>query len=195
LTQLRAQRPRDGHHTLRAERRLRFFSQTNDLVATHLSDTIVEQIPANGSFLVDAYCGAGFFTKRLAGNFSRVVGIDWDAYAIAAAQANAIDRESYVVGDVTLRLAEQLDRFESHLTTVIVDPPAAGLTKEVLGILLERPPARLFYVSCNPATLARDLAALRTRFVLESITPFDMFPQTAEIEALAHLTLASPISP
>ena len=70
---------------------------------------------------------------------------------------------------------------------MIVDPPATGLSEEVRGVLRAQPPATLLYVSCNPPTLARDLADLTPAFTLRSVTPFDMFPQTAEIEALAHL--------
>ena len=72
---------------------------------------------------------------------------------------------------------------------MIVDPPATGLSSEVRVVLRERPVRMLFYVSCNPPTLARDLADLCSAFDLQSVTPFDMFPQTAEIEALAHLTV------
>ena len=71
---------------------------------------------------------------------------------------------------------------------MIVDPPATGLGAEVREILRRHPASTLLYVSCNPPTLARDLADLGARIELESVTPFDMFPQTAEIEALAHLT-------
>jgi 23S rRNA (uracil1939-C5)-methyltransferase len=76
---------------------------------------------------------------------------------------------------------------ELGLTTVIVDPPATGLSESVRAILHMLRPATLFYVSCNPATLARDLAGFEKVYNLISVTPFDMFPQTAEIEALAHL--------
>ena len=72
-------------------------------------------------------------------------------------------------------------------TTVIVAPPATGLTEGVRQALLELAPATLIYVSCNPPTLARDLAELQQKFRVESITPLDMFPQTAEIEAVVQL--------
>jgi 23S rRNA (uracil1939-C5)-methyltransferase len=70
---------------------------------------------------------------------------------------------------------------------LIVDPPATGLSAEMRHTILDSPPRTMIYVSCNPPTLARDLAELRSRFSVVSITPFDMFPQTAEIEAVAHL--------
>ena len=190
LTALRARHPRDGHYTLRARGGPRVFSQTNDAVATHLADTMAALISPNESLLIDAYCGAGFFAKRLRAKFSRVVGLDWDIHAIAAAEANATEVEAYIAGDLALHLGEHLRQADSKTTTVIVDPPATGVAGDVREVLRRNPPRTLLYVSCNPPTLARDLADLGPIFTLESVTPFDMFPQTAEIEALAHLSAA-----
>ena len=187
LAALRARRPRDGHFTLRAQEGPRVFSQTNDAVATHLADAIAALIPPDQSLLIDAYCGAGFFAKRLREKFSRVVGIDWDIHAIAAAQANATPMETYLAGEITPQLELQLRQADLTSTTVIVDPPATGLGTDVREVLRRHPAASLLYVSCNPPTLARDLADLVPAFKLESVTPFDMFPQTAEVEVLAHL--------
>lgn len=189
LAALRARRPREGHYTLRAQRGSRVFSQTNDAVATHLADMIDGLIPPNESLLIDAYCGAGFFAKRLRPKFARSVGLDWDIHAIAAAEENAAASENYFAGDLAAHLGEELARADRRRTTVIVDPPATGLDANVREILRRHPPATLLYVSCNPPTLARDLADLGPAFQLESVTPFDMFPQTAEIEVLAHLTV------
>jgi 23S rRNA (uracil1939-C5)-methyltransferase len=190
LAALRAQRPRDGHYTLRAQSGPRVFSQTNDAVATHLADSIDALILPNQSLLIDAYCGAGFFAKRLRPKFARVVGLDWDIHAIAVAEANATATETYFAGDLATQLDEQLRPADAKRTTVIVDPPATGLGADVREILRPRPVATLLYVSCSPPTLARDLADLRSAYTLQSVTPFDMFPQTAEIEVLAHLSVA-----
>ena len=188
LAALRARRPRDGHYTLRAQSGPRVFSQTNDAVATHLADTMDSLISPNESLLIDAYCGAGFFAKRLLPKFARVIGLDWDIHAIAAAEGNATPAETYLAGDLAAQLGAQLQQAEAKTTTVIVDPPATGLGADVREVLRRYPTATLLYVSCNPPTLARDLADLGPAFRLESVTPFDMFPQTAEIEVLAHLT-------
>lgn len=190
LATLRARRPRDGHYTLRAQSGPRVFSQTNDAVATHLADTIADLILPNQSLLLDAYCGAGFFAKRLLAKFPRVIGLDWDVHAIAAARANATASETYLAGEIGPQLAEELNAADPAGTTIIVDPPATGLGAEVRETLSRHPVATLLYVSCNPPTLARDLADLGAAYRLESVTPFDMFPQTAEIEVLAHLTAA-----
>ena len=72
-------------------------------------------------------------------------------------------------------------------TTVILDPPATGISPHIADLLAASRPSEILYVSCNPATLARDLSALRSGYRLESVTPLDMFPQTAEIEVLAVL--------
>ena len=145
-------------------------------------------MPPEQSLLIDAYCGAGFFAKRLREKFARTVGLDWDIHAIAAAEKDAAPNERYFAGDLAQRLELELSGAELRLTTVLVDPPATGLGGDVREILRAYPAATLLYVSCNPPTLARDLADLGGKFALQSVTPFDMFPQTAEIEALAHLT-------
>ncbi|HCP91081.1 MAG TPA: 23S rRNA (uracil(1939)-C(5))-methyltransferase RlmD, partial [Spartobacteria bacterium] len=70
---------------------------------------------------------------------------------------------------------------------VIVDPPATGLAENARRVIVDLAPATLIYVSCNPATLARDLKEMQERLTIESVTPLDMFPQTAEIEVVTHL--------
>lgn len=189
LAQLRAARARDGHYTLRAHSGPRVFAQTNDAVAEALVDRIKAILPAEGKLLVDAFCGAGFFAKRFAPQFERVVGIDWDRFAIDAAQKDAATNEAYVAGDVTTELRWLLQQSDLATTALILDPPATGLSAEMRGAILDSPPATMIYVSCNPPTLARDVAELQSRFSVVSITPLDMFPQTAEIEAVAHLQI------
>ena len=198
LAELREQKHvRDGHYTLRTASEPRVFSQVNDHVAQALRDLIIDLVPANQDLLIDAYCGAGFFAKALLDKFKRVIGIDWDRFAIAAAQENASGKEIYIAGD----MESELTRSDGFLAvegdtrrlgsrrslTIIVDPPATGLTEGVRRAITDLAPETLIYVSCNPPTLARDLKELQHRFAIESITPLDMFPQTAEIEVLAHL--------
>src|SRR5256885_13217744 len=90
LAELRAQpRVRDGHYTFRASSGPRIFSQTNEAVASALRDLIVDLVPPNQDLLIDAFCGAGFFAKALFDKFDRVIGIDWDRFAIEAASENA----------------------------------------------------------------------------------------------------------
>jgi 23S rRNA (uracil1939-C5)-methyltransferase len=197
LTELRA-RPclRDGHYTLRASARSRVFSQTNDDVADALRDLVVNLVPPNQKLLIDAYCGAGFFAKALLDKFERVIGIDWDKFAIAAAKENVTEKETYIAGDVETELTRS-DGFQavegetrrqgSRSLTLILDPPATGLSENVCKAIIDLAPPTLIYVSCNPPTLARDLRELQDKFIIDSVTPLDMFPQTAEIEVAAHL--------
>ena len=202
LAQLRATRPRDGHYSLRAHSGPRVFAQTNDAVADALADFIATTLANDNGLLIDAFCGAGFFTKRLAPQFERVIGIDWDRFAIDAARKDARPNETYIAGDVADELQRALrsdvaagvspagdtePRVGTRATTLIVDPPATGLSPELRRVILDSSPRTMIYVSCNPPTLARDLAELQQGFAIVSITPFDMFPQTAEIEAVAHL--------
>ena len=187
LADLRSHHVPDGHYTLRARSGPRVFSQTNDDVAHALRDLIVEALPADQELLVDAFCGAGFFAKALTDKFERVIGIDWDRFAIAAAKENAGSKESYVAGDVAAELYAAMEKCDLGKTSLIVDPPATGLTPPIRKTIVDFAPATLIYVSCNPATLARDLAEVQWRYRVESVTPLDMFPQTAEIEVLAQL--------
>ena len=187
LTDLRARDLGDGHYTLRARSGPRVFSQTNDGVANALRDLIVELMPPNQDLLIDAFCGAGSFTKALVDKFNRVVGIDWDRFAIAAALETAGAKETYIAGDVDANLNSILGQSDADQTAVIVDPPAVGLSAHARKTMVDLAPATLIYVSCNPATLARDLAELQQQFKIESVTPLDMFPQTAEIEVVVQL--------
>jgi tRNA/tmRNA/rRNA uracil-C5-methylase (TrmA/RlmC/RlmD family) len=204
LTELRTQRyVRDSHYTLRASAGARVFSQTNDAIANVLRDLIVDLVPPNQELLIDAYCGAGFFAKALLGKFERVIGIDWDKFAIAVARENATEKETYIAGDVGTELkkvgavhpnrpASEHDVENGRLrsiapTTLIVDPPAIGLSADVRKAIVDHAPTALIYVSCNPPTLARDLRDLQNKFTIDSVTPLDMFPQTAEIEVVVHL--------
>jgi len=198
LAELRKQDARDGHYTLRATSGPRVFSQTNDAVANALGDLIVTLVAPNQRLLIDAYCGAGFFAKRLLDKFEQVIGIDWDRFAIEAAKQNASDKETYIAGDVDTELQQvgaahlnRPPRAESDRTTMIIDPPATGLTANARNAIVDLAPATLIYVSCNPSTLARDLKELQNKFAINSVTPLDMFPQTAEIEAVAHLQRSS----
>ena len=207
LAELRKQKHlQNGHYTLRAASALRVFSQVNDEVAQTLRELVVDLVKPNQQLLIDCYCGAGFFAKALLDKFERVIGIDWDRFAVAAAKENATEKETYVAGDVEAELtgsdgflvglafsqsdssAEMpLPQHRRRSCTMIVDPPATGLTEGIRNAITKLAPETLIYVSCNPPTLARDLKELQNRFAIHSITPLDMFPQTAQIEVLAHL--------
>ncbi len=146
-----------------------------------------------GETAVDLYAGVGFFTVGLADRYGAVTAVEAESVAARYARNNLrlnglrhcqVERaavESWVDGKAGGEgLANGLDR-------VLVDPPRVGLSWNVRRALLRAAPARLTYVSCDPATLARDLGALTRDFDLESITFFDMFPQTAHLETVVQL--------
>jgi len=191
LAELRTRQPRDGHFTLRAHSGPRVFAQTNDEVAEALAELVEGFLPNGQGLLIDAFCGTGFFAKRLRARFEQIIGIEWDRFAIAAAEKTAAPNEIYIAGDVEVELGRHLRDADLPATSVIIDPPATGLTAATRRALMEYPPNTLVYVSCNPPTLARDLRELREQFAIQSVTPLDMFPQTAEIECVVHLTKAA----
>jgi 23S rRNA (uracil1939-C5)-methyltransferase len=184
LKGLRARRMPDGDYTLSEARKKGFFEQTNNAVAQAMLE-LVEGLITPGGSLVDAYCGAGFFAQHLRDRFEQVVGIEENEFAIAHAQSHAGPNERYLAGDVGQYLPGVLA--ETGDTSLILDPPAAGITPSVCDAILAAHPREILYVSCNPGTLARDLTLLCRDYQLESVTPLDMFPQTAEIEVAVHL--------
>lgn len=190
LADLRRQRPRDGHYTLREHRETRTFRQTNDAVAALLADAVAAALPNHGPLLIDAYCGSGFFLKKFLARFDQAIGLEWSQYAVATARENVAPHETYQQGDVALLLEDTLT-WAPPGTVLLLDPPAEGLAPQVIRSILAHPPARILYISCNPSTLARDLGKLASAFQLSRVQPFDMFPQTAEIEVLATLQLNS----
>ncbi len=177
----------DGDYTLVARDRSEFFEQTNDEVAAELLALAEKSITPGQSLLIDAYCGGGFFAHHLAPHFKSVIGIEENEHAVAYAQRRAGENERYLAGDVAALLGEALSASDPQRTCVVLDPPATGLAPRVVEFLQGTAPAEILYVSCNPATMARDLAELSRTHRLESVTPLDMFPQTAEIEVLAVL--------
>jgi tRNA/tmRNA/rRNA uracil-C5-methylase (TrmA/RlmC/RlmD family) len=181
-------RLRPGPATLRSGPAGTGFRQVNDQAAEVLAG-VVQELAGRGGLLLDAYCGAGFFAKKLLGQFTRVVGLDWDRRSIDTARADAGPSEEYHAGDAAELLPELLTGARDAV--VLVDPPAQGLAEDVIAALLKIGPPRIVYVSCDPATLARDLAKLRAGYELQRTVPVDMFPQTASIETVCRLEARS----
>jgi tRNA/tmRNA/rRNA uracil-C5-methylase (TrmA/RlmC/RlmD family) len=176
--------PDGAHRTLREKVGSRTFTQTNDRVADLLLANVTESI--SGDVLLDLYCGSGFMGHALAERFQTVIGIDWSEPAILAARLTARANEIYIRDDVGKVLDATLKKYRPD--AVIVDPSADGIDEQATASLSQNGPPAVVYVSCNPTTLARDLSRLSARYVIKSVQPFDMFPQTAEIEAVASLS-------
>jgi len=187
LADLRRTPPREGEHPLREPGTFRGFRQVNDAVADLLLGVVEDMAAPGGALLVDAYCGAGFFARRLKEKFGHVVGIEWSVDAVRFARAGAGGNEIYLLGDVKRHLTPALAAAPAQDTTLLLDPPAEGVEEPVLDLIRTRGPAKIIYVSCNPATLARDLKRLGAGYALRRARPVDMFPQTAEIEVATLL--------
>ena len=140
---------------------------------------------------MDAYCGAGFFAHELQALFTKVIGIERSIASVAMASRQAAENEEYLAGDVELKLGEALNAGKPEETVLLLDPPSEGLAELATEAILEHPPARIVYVSCNPATLARDANRLAGNYRIVQVIPLDMFPQTAEIESVSVFELLS----
>jgi 23S rRNA (uracil1939-C5)-methyltransferase len=162
------------------------FLQVNRRAAALLEDHVLTLagvgIGSPPRRVVDAYCGIGLYARRLARAGADVVGIELDERAVEAARSGAPEGASFVAGRVEDKLVEALPA-----DLVILNPPRAGLDPAVPEALLEARPRRVIYVSCDPATLARDLERLGARYRIGSLRCFDLFPQTAHVETVAEL--------
>jgi 23S rRNA (uracil1939-C5)-methyltransferase len=179
----------DQRITLRESSEYHGFSQVNPGAAEVLASAVSEMLQKDHGLLVDAYCGAGFFSKKLVPRFKNVIGIEWSAGAVRAAEASALENESYLAGAVETHLSQALGSSTPAETALLLDPPAEGISPEVVDVIGKHRPASVVYVSCDPATLARDLKNLAGWYSVAYVQPVDLFPQTAEIESVAKLSL------
>lgn len=164
------------------------FLQVNREAAARLEAHVLELArPADGLRVIDAYCGVGLHARRLARAGAQVIGIELDPVAVAEARRGAPDGVRFEAARVEQRLPELLPA-----DLVILNPPRAGIAEEVAAALAARPPERIVYVSCDPATLARDLRRLGGTFRLSGLRCFDLFPQTAHVETVVLLTRGAP---
>jgi 23S rRNA (uracil1939-C5)-methyltransferase len=137
--------------------------------------------------VLDAYCGVGTFAALIAPRVGEVIGIDEAKAAIKNAAQNTSDLDN--VRFIAARTEAALREIDGPIDAVVLDPARVGCAPDVIAALLERHPRRIVYVSCDPATLARDLRLLRDGgYNIDSIEPIDMFPQTYHIESVTTLT-------
>ncbi|HEU4371638.1 MAG TPA: 23S rRNA (uracil(1939)-C(5))-methyltransferase RlmD [Methylomirabilota bacterium] len=171
------------------------FFQTNSVQAERLFAIVAEACALDGGETVlDLYSGTGAISLLLARRTGHVYGVELSAAAVADAvrnaRANGIDNCTFLAGEVR-HVLPALMRDGVRAAVVVADPPRAGFHPKALAALAALAPARIVYVSCNPATLARDVGDLaRGGYRLEWVQPVDMFPQTPHIEAVARLSRA-----
>ncbi len=173
------------------------FFQNNFFLLPKLVEVVRERLQQSGTrHLLDVYCGVGFFSLELGDLVESFVGVELDAPAIKAARHNAAARQrangEFIAGAAEELLPALLGRFAAEATTVLLDPPRKGCRAEVLQRLRQARPAQVLYVSCHPATMARDLNVLAGAgvFELARVVPLDMFPNTQHVECVADLRRA-----
>jgi 23S rRNA (uracil1939-C5)-methyltransferase len=189
LDRLRGGGPAEGHYSLRdATVPPSGFFQANHDLREPLRDLIAKSLPERGSILLEGYCGGGFFTDAVAGRFERVLAVDNDPRTLRDAHRLRLAQVEWREADAAFVLPEELRALTEETrknTSVLVDPPREGLPVRLAEALVLDPVAHLTYVSCDPATLARDARMLSKTYRLVSVQPIDLFPRTAQIECVS----------
>ncbi len=168
------------------------FFQTNPRQAALLYRTAFEMAGLSGDEVVyDLYSGTGTITCYVARHCKKVVGVEYVEEAVADAQVNAgingLENIAFVAGDLGKMFDDDFVAQYGQPDVVITDPPRAGMHPKVVDQLLKLAPEKIVYVSCNPATQARDIALLTEKYSVEAVQPVDMFPQTHHVENVALL--------
>ena len=168
------------------------FYQTNSLQAQRLYSVARDFACLKGDELVyDLYTGTGTIACFIARGVRHVVGIEYVPEAIADAkvnaEANGLKNTEFYAGDMKDVLTSAFIAEHGRPDVMIVDPPRAGMHEDVVKVILEAEPSRIVYVSCNPATQARDLALLHEKYDIVAVRPVDMFPHTQHVENVVAL--------
>jgi 23S rRNA (uracil1939-C5)-methyltransferase len=156
------------------------FSQVNKTVGELLHVRVLGLASDRPGRVVDAYAGVGLFARTLAAQGRPAVAIELDPETAAAARNGSPEGMTVLEGRV-----EDLINDVLPTDLMIANPPRAGLHADVAAAVCDRPPGALIYVSCDPATLARDARRMADRFDLVAVETFDLFPQTAHVETVA----------
>lgn len=170
------------------------FYQTNSAQAYRLYSVVRDFAGLKGDELVyDLYTGTGTIACFLARTASKVVGIEYVPEAIEDAKVNAsingLDNTLFYAGDMKDVLNAEFIERHGRPDVMVVDPPRAGMHEDVVKVILEAAPKTIVYVSCNPATQARDLALLDSIYKVTAVQPVDMFPHTHHVENVVKLEL------
>jgi 23S rRNA (uracil1939-C5)-methyltransferase len=167
------------------------FFQVNTPLCQRLYQSVKDFASLTGKEnVLDLYCGIGTISIFLAPQASSIIGMDISNSAIADAkrncQLNGIDNCEFLCGDVRMLLSQV--NIQPEL--LVTDPPRTGMQRQVIEQILQFLPDKIIYISCNPATLARDIALLKERYRVEEVQPIDLFPNTYHIESIVRLERA-----
>ncbi|MDD3048559.1 MAG: 23S rRNA (uracil(1939)-C(5))-methyltransferase RlmD [Bacilli bacterium] len=168
------------------------FFQINKDQSLNLYNKVVEYADlSKDDNALDLYCGTGTITSFLAKECNKVIGIEIESSSIEDAKnnllINKINNVKFIQGKVESCLTELLN---NKIDVIVIDPPRKGSDELTLSTMVKINPTKIIYVSCNPVTLARDLKyLLSNNYIIESISPFDMFPQTEHVECVVKLCL------
>ena len=168
------------------------FYQTNSKQAYKLYSVARELAALTGSEVVyDLYTGTGTIAQFVSAKASKVIGIEYVKEAIedacVNAEANGITNCSFFAGDMKDVLTSDFIAEHGRPDVMIIDPPRAGMHPDVVKVILDAAPEKIVYVSCNPASQARDLALLADKYSITAVQPVDMFPQTMHVENVCAL--------
>ncbi|MBD3265858.1 methyltransferase domain-containing protein [bacterium] len=168
------------------------FVQVNDAVCESLYEYVVNLPYEKNQSILDGYCGTGILTRCLADRFETTVGVEAEKTAAQDAQDQV--KKQGLEGRVRIHhraMERYLDETDDTFDAVIVNPPRAGLSEPVREKLLKTNPRDIVIISCHPAAMIRDLQnLLQSNYEIDTIQPFDMFPQTYHLETVVHLKKA-----
>lgn len=176
------------------------FYQTNAHQVVHLYQKALEYAALTGTETVyDLYTGTGTIANFAAPHAQRVIGVEYVDQAVADARENSringISNTTFVAGDMGKVLDPQFIATHGNPHVVITDPPRAGMHADVVQQIIEMAPQRVVYVSCNPATQARDVALMSEHYEIAAVQPVDMFPHTHHVENVMLLVRKNPANP
>ncbi len=168
----------------------RSFFQLNTKQAQKLYRIVADMVGDNNDLLVEAYSGVGAISPYVKDKAKEIIGIEEVKDAVVNANENAKANGAKNVSFLCADAADKLTYLakKRKIDTLIVDPPRSGLDDAMLYCVLKSKIQRVIYVSCNPATLGKNLAILKDRYVVERIQPVDMFPDTQHVETVVLLS-------
>ncbi len=165
------------------------FFQVNTNQTNKLYNQVIEYANLNKDDIVlDAFCGVGSISLALAKKAKKVVGVEIVKQAIESANVNKKINDITNVEFICNDIEKEVNNFNDKFDVIVVDPPRKGLQTKFINMLIEYKPKRLVYVSCNPATLGRDLKLLSQSYDVVEVTPVDMFSQNHHVESVVLLT-------